>query len=205
MTSTRETADEFAARLSSSLAVVAASTASDIMAIIYEAREAGAMEALLDLAAAGRVPIRKGAKRSEAHRLILDRLLGGDGLDAPNQTNLSAAIRAAALAYGVSLMGSTTPGRKRALVRVRWAVWQALRDLGYSLPAIGRLNILGVAHHSTVLVALGRVAEMSSASPDGRQMLAAIAAARSALKPEGDDQSSDYCDPQGRGAHLSPV
>jgi hypothetical protein len=189
MTTTRDIASEFVARLSSTLSVVTTAAASDIMTIIYEAREAGAMEALLDLAAAGHVPIRKGAKRSEVHRLILDRLLGGDGLDVPPTTALAAATRAAANALGVSLTGSPTTGRTRAIIRVRWAVWQALRDLGFSFPVISRIDIMGTVNHSTVLVALERVSEMSTGTEEGRRMLAAIGAARSELKTGDNDAS----------------
>lgn len=174
-------AGRFIGHMSDAFAMVAKNATADLMAIIEAAREEGARDALVDLATSARIPIHRNARSADARNALLAVLLGGDDLPTPADLAIADALRAAATAMGVSLLGATLPGRKRALSRVRWAVWQALRDLGYSLPAIGRLDVLGTCHHSTVLHGLTRVDEMAATSDEGRIMLAGIAAARSVL------------------------
>ncbi len=179
--SARDTATDLTQRLTDSLAMTARRTTDEVMAIIFEAREQGAREALLEVAGAARIPVRRDSRTSDLRNLLVGTLLGGDNLASPRDLAISDAIRAAAAAMGMSLLGSNAPGRKRALARVRWAVWQALRDLGYSLPAIARLDILGTCNHTTVLSGLARIESMRASDEEGKAMLAGIAAARSVL------------------------
>lgn len=89
------------------------------------------------------------------------------------------AVMAAASAIGVDV---TTMARRSApVVMVRWSVWRALRDLGYSYPSIARCPVLGIATHGSVMHALATASEWSARSREGAAFLAATAAARAAL------------------------
>lgn len=99
-----------------------------------------------------------------------------------NAALLLRAVHAAASVTGVDVSSAAPRSPERVLAR--HAVWYALRDLGLSSKATGRLDILGTADHATVLSAWRKADRMTTATEEGRRFLAAVAEAKKVIAGE---------------------